>query len=92
MGSEASRRKPEGPINAVAPEAVTMGEFVGTLGRVLERPVLLPVPLGLLRLALGEAADALSPGQKVRPRRALELGYEFRAAELEAALRWCVAG
>ncbi len=91
-GSDAPRTGPEGPINAVAPEAVTMGEFAGTLGRVLGRPAVLPVPLGLLRLALGEGADALSPGQKVRPRRALELGYEFRAGELEAALRWCVAG
>jgi len=91
-GREAPRTRPEGPINAVAPEAVTMGEFARTLGRVLERPALLPVPLGLLRLALGEGANALSPGQKVRPRRALDLGYEFRAAELEAALRRCVAG
>jgi uncharacterized protein (TIGR01777 family) len=79
-----------GPVNVVAPGAVRMGEFAATLGRVLRRPALLRVPLAALRLALGELADGLSPGQKVRPARALAAGYPFRHPELEAALRACL--
>ena len=53
-----------GPVNAVAPEAVRMGEFAKTLGRVLHRPALIPVPLRALRAILGEAGEALVPWQR----------------------------
>jgi len=79
-----------GPVNAVAPRAVRMGDFAATLGRVLRRPVLLRVPIPLLRLALGELANGVSPGQKVRPEKALEAGYRFQHPELEGALRACL--
>jgi hypothetical protein len=80
----------DGPVNAVAPEAVRMGEFAATLGRVLRRPALIRVPVPALRLALGELADGLSPGQKVRPEKALAAGYRFQHPELEDALRACL--
>jgi uncharacterized protein (TIGR01777 family) len=79
-----------GPVNAVAPQAVRMGEFAASLGRVLRRPAFFPIPIPLLRLALGELADGLSPGQKVRPEKALEAGYRFQHPELEGALRACL--
>jgi uncharacterized protein (TIGR01777 family) len=75
-----------GPINAVAPEAVRMGELARTLGAVLRRPSRLPLPLPLIRLALGEAADGLVPGQRVVPRRALDAGYRFHFESLREAL------
>lgn len=80
-----------GPLNAVAPGAVRMGEFSQALGRALKRPAWLPVPLVLLRIALGEFADHLSPGQHVDSGRAVELGYRFEYGELAAALRACLA-
>lgn len=83
-GGEAVLR---GPVNAVAPGAVRMGEFARSLGRVLGRPALLPLPLPLLRLALGELALGLVPGQHVRPRAALAAGYRFLHPQLEPALR-----
>ena len=79
----------DGAVNVVAPGAARMREFARTLGRVLHRPALLPVPLGLMRVAVGEFADYLSPGQHVIPRVALESGYAFRQPQLEAALRAC---
>jgi len=79
-----------GPVNAVAPEAVRMGEFAATLGRVLRRPARLGVPAWALRLALGELADGLVPGQKVVPEKALAAGYRFRHPRLEGALRACL--
>ncbi|MHB1037945.1 MAG: TIGR01777 family oxidoreductase [Pirellulales bacterium] len=77
-----------GPVNAVAPHAVTSLEFTKTLGRVLGRPTLLPVPAAALRWMLGEMADAmLLAGARVEPRRLLAAGYVFHDPELEPALR-----
>lgn len=75
-----------GPINAVAPGVVRMRDFARGLGRQLHRPALLPLPLPALRLVLGEAADALVPGQRVVPGRADALGYRFVHPELDGAL------
>ena len=80
-----------GPVNAVAPEPVRMREFARTLGRVLRRPAVLPVPLFALKLALGEMGGSLVPGQKVVPSALREAGYRFRQPTLEAALRSCVS-
>jgi uncharacterized protein len=49
---------------------------------------LVPTPAGAVRFAFGELADALIlGGQRVVPTRAMALGYEFKHATLEAALR-----
>jgi NAD dependent epimerase/dehydratase family enzyme len=63
-----------------------MAEFARTLGRVLGRPAWLPVPETALRLVLGEAADAVVPGQRVVPRAAREAGYAFAHGTLREAL------
>jgi uncharacterized protein (TIGR01777 family) len=77
-----------GPVNLVAPDAVTNAEFTKTLGRVLRRPTLLPAPAFALRLLLGESADEmLLASTRVRPSRLLDSGYRFRHPRLEAALR-----
>jgi hypothetical protein len=77
-----------GPLNATAPNPVTNREFTETLGRVLERPTLVPVPALALRLAFGEMADALLlASTRVIPERALASGYRFRHERLEDALR-----
>jgi len=77
-----------GAINTVAPQAITNREFTKTLGRVLSRPTVFPVPAFMARLALGEMADALLlSSQRVEPARLLEAGYGFRYPELEGALR-----
>lgn len=77
----------EGPYNVTAPQPVRMKELAKTLGRVLHRPAILPVPGFALRLALGEVADVLLTGQHVIPHRAEEAGYEFQFRNLEPALR-----
>ncbi len=79
-----------GVVNAVAPGVARMSEFATTLGRLLKRPALLPLPLALLRVAVGELADHLSPGQRVAPRFALEGGFVFQHPDLEGALRACL--
>lgn len=80
--------KLKGPVNAVAPGAVTNEEYTKTLGRVLGRPTIFPMPAFAARLAFGEMADELLlSGQHVEPAALLASGYKFRHADLESALR-----
>jgi uncharacterized protein len=76
-----------GPINLTAPNPVTNAELSRTLGRVLHRPAVLPVPGAALRLMYGEMAFIVMTGQRVIPARLQELAYSFRYTELEPALR-----
>jgi NAD dependent epimerase/dehydratase family enzyme len=76
-----------GPLNGTAPNPVTNREFSKTLGRVLHRPSFVWTPGFALRTLLGEAATLVVTGQRVLPKRALELGYTFHYPTLEAALR-----
>lgn len=76
-----------GPINVCAPNPVTNRELSRTLGRVLRRPALIPVPGAALTLAFGEMAQVVTTGVRVMPKRLEELGYEFEHPSLEPALR-----
>jgi uncharacterized protein (TIGR01777 family) len=80
-----------GPVNATAPAPVENREFARTLGRVLKRPAMLPVPAFALRLAYGDMAQIIITGARVVPAKALVLGFEFRHAELEEALSSALA-
>jgi uncharacterized protein (TIGR01777 family) len=75
-----------GPINGVAPHPVTNAAFTDELGRVLHRPVLLPVPAALLRAALGEMSAVFLASQRVAPGTAQQLGFVFHYPSLRAAL------
>ena len=77
----------QGPINATAPEALTNWGFSKTLGAVIHRPSWLAVPRWALWLLLGKASMVVTTGQRVVPRRAMKLGYDYRFPELEGALR-----
>jgi hypothetical protein len=76
-----------GPVNASAPNPVTSAEFARALGRALHRPAWAPVPGFVLTLVFGEMAhDMLMLGQRVLPRRAMELGYRFRYERIDEAM------
>lgn len=78
----------EGPVNAVAPNPATNAEFTKTLGRVLGRPTILPMPAFGARLAFGEMADhLLLGGARVEPTRLGETGFQFGYPDLDGALR-----
>lgn len=75
-----------GPVNVVAPEPVTNAEFVRVLGRVLRRPVLLPVPTVALELVYGQMArDTVLASQRIVSRKLAR--YDFKDPRLEGALR-----
>ncbi len=76
----------EGPVNVTAPNPVTNAEFSKALGRALHRPAFLPVPGFAIKLLYGEMSTIVTTGQRVMPERLKLLGYEFRQADLDAAL------
>lgn len=77
-----------GPVNAVAPHPVTNSEFTKTLGRVLRRPTILPMPAIAARLVFGEMADELLLSSAlVIPKRLAEAGFDFQYSDLESSLR-----
>lgn len=80
-----------GPVNAVAPEPVTMSQFCETLGQSLHRPSWLPVPGFILNMALGELATLMTTGQRIHPERALSGGYVFHYKRLAPALQHILA-
>jgi uncharacterized protein len=77
-----------GPVNAVAPHLVTNKAFTMTLGHVLGRPTLFPMPAFAARLMFGEMADELLlTSALIKPRKLLGSRYTFRFPKLEGALR-----
>jgi hypothetical protein len=77
-----------GPVNAVAPTPVTNAEFVRTLGAVLSRPAILPLPAFAVRLLFGEMGEELLlSSTRVEPHRLQAAGFTFRFPTLEPALR-----
>jgi uncharacterized protein len=81
-----------GPVNFVSPNPVTNAEFTKTLGRVLARPTLFPVPAFGARLAFGEMADELLlSSQKVAARVLEDRGFLYSWPTLEPALRHILA-
>jgi len=78
----------QGPVNVVAPSAVTNREFTTTLGKVLRRPTWLSLPAFAVRLMFGEMGDALLlASTRVAPARLMASGYTFQYPELEKALQ-----
>ena len=76
-----------GPLNATAPEPVRQRELVRAIGGALGRPVILPTPALVLRLAMGEMSTLALDGQRAVPRAALAAGYSFVHADVGEAMR-----
>lgn len=77
-----------GPLNVVAPQPVTNREFTQTLGSILKRPTVMPIPATVLHLTLGQMADeTLLASTRVIPERLLAAGFIFEHSRLDEALR-----
>ncbi|MDB6444661.1 hypothetical protein SAMN03159507_03968 [Pseudomonas sp. NFACC32-1] len=75
-----------GPYNACAPNPVRNRDFTKALGRVLNRPTVVPMPELVLKVALGELSLLLLGGQRATPVRLQAAGFTFRFTDLPAAL------
>lgn len=77
-----------GPVNVTVPDPLTNAEYTRTLGHVLGRPTIFPLPAPAARVMLGQVADELLlASQRIEPVRLKETGYSYRYPELEGALR-----
>ena len=79
----------QGPINVVAPEAITNREFTQVLAKVLRRPAWSPVPGFAIRALFGEMGEELMlKGQVAVPAQLTDLGFHWQEPNLEDTLRW----
>ena len=77
-----------GPLNCVASQPVDNRTLTKTLGRVLKRPTIFPLPAFVVRTMFGEMGDELLLGSTlVDNSRLTDFGYDFVFPELEPALR-----
>ena len=77
-----------GPVNLTAPAPLTHRHFAKTLGRVLRRPVFMPLPRFAVKLLFGQLGEeTLLMGAPVVPEVLQATGYRFLHVGAEAALR-----
>lgn len=76
-----------GTFNATSPTPVTNYTFTKTLGKVLKRPTILPIPEFVLGIMYGEASSVLTGSKEVYPTALVEKGFEFEYEDLETSLR-----
>lgn len=75
-----------GIFNLTAPNPVNNREFSKTLASVLKRPCLFQVPSFVLELLYGSGAEVVTKGQKVIPKRLMEINFSFMFPNLKEAL------
>jgi NAD dependent epimerase/dehydratase family enzyme len=64
-----------------------MKEFATTLGKVLNRPALFPIPKLAVKVLKGELGDYVTDSQKVIPNKLIKSEYQFKFENLEEALK-----
>lgn len=77
----------KGAINGTSPNPVTNQVFTKTLGMIIKRPTIFPMPAIVVKLLMGEMGEELLlAGKKIVPKKALDAGYNFKYKTLEEAL------
>jgi uncharacterized protein (TIGR01777 family) len=75
-----------GPVNATTPNPVSNAEFTSLLGKAIQRPVIFPFPVFMVKLILGEMGETLLlGGARVLPKKLLDSGYHFKYPDLSSA-------
>ena len=76
-----------GPINCVSPQPVTNYEFTKTMGSILRRPTIFPVPGFILKVVFGEASCVLLDSQRVEPCQLVKNKFSWNFEHIKDALR-----
>lgn len=80
-------KKCSGPYNFVAPETTTNNQITKNIGTVLNKPTILNIPAFLIKIIFGEmGASLLLQGNRIKPARLLEQGYQFKYKDAMSAL------
>lgn len=72
--------------NGVAPQPVKNSEFTKTLGNILKRPTIFPVPALALKILFGKMSEILVGSQNVSTQNCLRDGFVFQFDTLRSAL------
>ncbi len=88
----ASGQAGNGPINCVSPQLPTFRNVAGIIAQCLGKQIRFSLPEWLARLALGRSADYFLLSYKIKPRQALDRGYNFRMSDPEQILRSAILG
>lgn len=76
-----------GPINTVAPSAITNAQFTKALGKALSRPTIFPLPKFMAKIVIGEMADELLlASMNVAPQVLEKAGFKFLDPDIDSAL------
>jgi uncharacterized protein (TIGR01777 family) len=75
-----------GPVNVVAPGAVSQRTFASAFARALRRPAVVPLPASVVRRVFGQMGEeVLLQGQLVEPAVLKRTGFTWSAPRLEDA-------
>lgn len=77
----------EGPFNVTSPNPVRNKEFTKALASALDVFAIIPIPPFAIKLVLGDFAEYSIKGQRVIPKRLIELGFKFDVSDIYEALR-----
>lgn len=77
-----------GAVNAAGPNNVTNKSLTNSIAKTLKRPMFLPkVPAFVLKLILGEMAQAVLASNKVSTQKVARAGFGYQFSTVEAALK-----
>jgi uncharacterized protein len=76
----------QGVYNLTSPNPLTNDEFGRIIGKVMHRPHYFPVPAFAMKIGLGEVAVMVLEGQRVLPKRLVDLGFQYNFPTLDEAL------
>jgi hypothetical protein len=80
-------QKLSGIFNATSPNPVTNYEFTKTLGAILHRPTIFPLPIFVLKILFGEGSTVLSGSKEVYPQKLLKSGFKFAYPTIDECLK-----
>ncbi|MSS44975.1 TIGR01777 family protein [Cutibacterium sp. WCA-380-WT-3A] len=83
-----------GPVNLVGPKPCTNAEFTKALAKAMHRPAVMPFPVPAAKMIFGSqlVEETLCAGQRVRPTKLLEHGFEFRDTSITESITSALAG
>ncbi len=76
----------KGVFNVMAPNPLTNGDFTHEVGKIMQKPAVIPVPKLALQLMFGEMAIMVIDGQRAIPQRLQNQHFEFTYPTIEPAL------
>jgi len=76
-----------GPVNLVAPTPATNAELFDGIGAILKKKVVSQIPPTVIRLVMGEFAQAVLESQRIIPEKIVNDGYAFHDTVLSEYLQ-----